>query len=425
MGLPACLPSWMICLALACASASSPAHAQDGGTDLFGPETLSVNGDIRLVAADGEQGWIDGGYGKARFGGGTGGALRVRLEPVEANVVWQPRISWALTGTVIATAQHGQQHAADLSEAFLTYKPLLGQTKVAVRAGLLWPPVSLEHSGSDWHVTETITPSAINAWIGEEVKVGAVEATVSAPLGTHRVAATLALFGWNDTAGTLLALRGWALHDEKVTAFGLQPLPPLSGFWARVQAPRTRPVLEIDHKPGWYAKLSWSPTQAIEIQAFRYDNRGNPEEMTSARQWGWYTEFDALAGVAVLRSVEFKAQAMRGRTQMGFVNASTGLIWVDTKFEAAYLMATRHFARGSMSLRAEAFDTRNAGSKLGATWNEDGWALTGAVRRELGPHLSVLGEIAHIDSRKDERASIGLATRQTQTVAQLGARLHF
>jgi len=416
---------WRIGLAVAVAAASVPARAQDGGTDLFGPETLSVNGDIRLVAADGEQAWIDGGFGKARFGGATGGELKVRPEPVEADLVWQPRIGWALTGTVVATVQHGQQHPVDLSEAFVTYKPLLGQTKIAVRAGLFWPPVSLEHSGSDWHVTDTITPSAINAWIGEEVKVGGVETTVSAPLGAHRVAVTLALFGWNDTAGTLLALRGWTLHDEKVTAFGLQPLPRLSGFWARVQAPGTRPVLEIDHKPGWYAKLSWSPTQAIEVQAFRYDNRADPEAMTSARQWGWYTEFDALAAVAALPAVEFKAQAMRGRTQMGFVNASTGLIWVDTKFEAAYLMATHHFARGSISVRAEAFGTRNSGSKLGANWNEDCWALTGGVRRELGPHLTVLGEIEHIDSRKQARDTIGVAPHQAQTIAQLAARLHF
>jgi hypothetical protein len=422
MRLPARL-GWMFCFAFASAIASMPARAQDSGTDLFGPETLSVNGDIRLVAVDGGRGWLDGGYGKARFG--SDGALRVRPEPVEANLVWQPRIGWALTGTVVATAQHGQQHAVDLSEAFVTYKPLLGQTRIAVRAGLFWPPVSLEHSGSDWHVTETITPSAINAWIGEEVKLGGVEATASVPLGAHRVAATLAVFGWNDTAGTLLALRGWAVHDEKATAFGLQPLPPQVGFMSYVQAPETRPVLELDHRPGWYAKLSWSPSQALELQALHYDNRGNPEIKTPAKQWGWDTDFDQLAAVVALAPVELKAQAMRGRTRMGITNPATGAVWVDAKFQAAYVMATHHFARGSVSLRAEAFGTRNAGSKLGPAWDEDGWAFTGAVRRELGPHVSLLGEVAHIDSRKDARATIGLAPRQQQTIAQLAARLHF
>ena len=44
---------WRFCLAFASAIASTSACAQDGGTDLLGPETLSVNGEIRLVAADG------------------------------------------------------------------------------------------------------------------------------------------------------------------------------------------------------------------------------------------------------------------------------------------------------------------------------------------------------------------------------------
>ncbi|MEI9926712.1 MAG: hypothetical protein WDN44_02075 [Sphingomonas sp.] len=40
----------------------------------------------------------------------------------------------------------------------MTFKPLLpGPAKVSARAGLFWPAVSLEHSGPEWAVTDTIT----------------------------------------------------------------------------------------------------------------------------------------------------------------------------------------------------------------------------------------------------------------------------
>ena len=52
-----------------------------------------------------------------------------------------------------------------------SFRPMRG-SKIAfsARAGLMWPPVSLEHEGADWHVKDSITPSAINSWIGEEVR---------------------------------------------------------------------------------------------------------------------------------------------------------------------------------------------------------------------------------------------------------------
>ncbi len=138
------------------AAASAPAQAQDG-PELFTAETLSASGDIRLGGADGEASWIDGGYGKTRFDAhDADGKFHVRPWLAEADLVWQPRFTWSLTGNVVVTAQHGQDDPVDISEAALTFKPLVGnRTRVAVRAGLFWPPVSLEHSGPEWAVTNT------------------------------------------------------------------------------------------------------------------------------------------------------------------------------------------------------------------------------------------------------------------------------
>lgn len=408
---------------LAAALLATPALAQSGA-DLFSHETIHASGDVRVVGVDGERSWLGEGFGKGRFGGGNG-EVRARPELAEGALIWQPRFSWSLGATVVAVAQQGQEHPIDLSEAMLTLKPLMaGATKVSARAGLFWPPVSMEHGHADWQVEETVTPSAINSWIGEEVKVGAIEGTVSTPLGAGRIAATAAVFGLNDTSGTLLAYRGWALHDEKATAFGRQPLPRLAAFDPLFQAPRTRPVLEVDRRPGWYAGLAWSPGQSVELRALHYDNRGDPQAISRALQWGWQTRFDSLGAAVKLGPVSLSAQAMNGRTEMGYRDVRPDRRWVDVRFRSAFLLATHRLSRGSISARVEAFGTRSRGTILDRGASEDGWALAGAVRRDIGRHVSVLAEVLHIDSTREDRRELGVTPQQKQNQLQLALRLH-
>lgn len=245
-------------------------------------------------ASIGERSWLDGGFGKTRFGPDDRD-FTVLPRAVEADAIWHPAITWSLDATLAVVAQDGQEKPVDLSEAYLSWRRSPhGDFRLGVRAGYFWPPISQEHSGPEWQVTDTITPSAINSWVGEEVKVAGLEATASLPLGGHRAYATVALFGANDTAGTLLSFRGWALHDEKATFFSEQALPPLDDFMRDAQASRTRPAKELDNRPGWYARLAWSPVDGVALYAFYYDNRGDPEAVDDYLQWGWRTRFANL-----------------------------------------------------------------------------------------------------------------------------------
>src|SRR6478735_5771094 len=110
---------------------------------------------------------------------------------------------------------------------------------------LSWLPVSLEHEGSNWLVTDTITPSAINSWVGEEVKVLGLEGKLETAFGEHQVALTGAAFVHDDMSGTLLSYRGWALHDVRLATNSDLPLPPLSASTAPYQAPYTSPSYEM------------------------------------------------------------------------------------------------------------------------------------------------------------------------------------
>src|SRR4051795_7461114 len=201
---------------------ASPASAESS-LKLFSPDTLELVGEFRVVAVDGEKSWVDGGYGKLRSSGG-GDDFRVRPQLGNVNLIWQPQFTWSLSAVVVGTLQGGDRTEAGLSQAYLTFKPMRGsKLAFSARAGLMWPPVSLEHEGADWHVEDSITPSAINTWIGEEVRPVAVEGSLAADVGQHKLRATAALMAANDTAGTLLTFRGWALHDRMTLAFHRQP----------------------------------------------------------------------------------------------------------------------------------------------------------------------------------------------------------
>jgi len=404
---------------------ATPAHAADPSE--MGLLTGYANFD--LAAADGPRAWLDdrsglGGTGKARFGNPNGDGLRVRPYITEAGLVVQPDFGWSLSGLVSVIAQHGQDKAVDVSEAYLRWRPLpLGAVRMNVRAGVFYPPVSLEHGGGEWPVVETVTPSAINSWIGEEVKVGGVEANFSTMIGEHRLSFTAAGFELNDTAGTLLTFRGWALHDEKATLFGNQPLPAMAAAIRGAQARETRPMIDLDHHIGWYAKLSWAPPGPFQIQYFHYDNRADPQVLNEDLQWGWRTRFDHLGATLDLDGrTRLTAQGIDGTTIMGFRGAG-GLRWIDMHYRSAFLLGTRQLSKGSASGRIEAFSTHNHGSRVLSNDDETGWAATVAARWPLMRHATLLAEALHIESRREARLREGLDPHQNQNIVRLALRL--
>src|SRR6059058_4047477 len=257
---------------LGCALAALCANPAEAQTRLFTPDTFEITGDLRLVVVDGEKSWVDGGFGKLRSG--SDGELRVQPQLGNVSLIWKPQFSWSLGAVVVGALQGGQHTQAGLSQSYLTFRPMRSdRVGFSARAGLMWPPVSLEHEGADWHVKDSITPSAINSWIGEEVRPVAIEGTLATSLGEHKLRATAALFAANDTAGTLLTFRGWALHDRMTLAFRRQPLPALKDDVGSYQAPFTHPLLDVGRgfarRPGYYANLVWQPPIPVRFELFR------------------------------------------------------------------------------------------------------------------------------------------------------------
>ena len=415
-------------LPLGCALASlcpSPAAASD--LRLFTPDTWEVSGDVRLVAVDGEKSWLEGGFGKLRYG--SNGDLSVRPRLGNADLVWQPQFTWSLSATVVGSLQGGPRMQAGLSQAYLSFRPTRTSngTSFSARAGLMWPPVSLEHEGADWHVVDSITPSAINTWIGEEVRPVAAEGTVGADFGSDKLRATAAILAANDTSGTLLTFRGWALHDRTTLAFNRWPLPPIDTPMGDMQAPFTHPLADLHggfaHRPGYYAKLAWALPAPVRVELFRYDNLARPTIVNQDLEWGWRTKFDDVGLVADLGGgAQFKAQALQGRTHMGY--AINSARWVDDRFRSAFALVTRPFGVFAITARGDVFDTRNRGSLIDDDYDETGWSAMIAGKREW-KHVTGLVELLHVSSRREDRDDLGLTPRQNQTQLQAELRIHW
>ena len=393
---------------------------------LFTSDAFELTADGRLVAVGGEKSWVDDGFGKLRSGDDDD--LRVQPQLGNVSLAWQPQFTWSLGAVVVGEIEGGQRTEAGLSQAYLTFRPMRSDRMAfSARVGLMWPPVSLEHEGADWHVKDSITPSAINSWIGEEVRPLAAEGTVAASLGAHKLRATGALIAANDTSGTLLTFRGWALHDRTTLAFNRQPLPPLDPAIAGYQAPYTHPLLDVGpgfaHRPGYFAKLAWQPPAPVRIELFRYDNGANPEAVDAHLEWGWRTRFNDLGLVANLGSgMELKAQAMQGRTKMGYPD--NGRRWIDNRFRAGYVLLTRPFGSYSATARVDAFGTRNHGSDVDSEYDEHGWSAMLAGKRDWR-HFSGLVEMLHVWSDNPSREHAGLPFRQGQTQLQAEVRMHW
>src|SRR5947209_6422321 len=412
---------------LGCALAAlwaTPATAQSA-LKLFNPDSFEFSGDMRLVALDGETSWTDGDFGK--FRSGSDGDFRVQPQLGNVNLVWKPQFTWSLGATVVGSIQGGQRTQAGLSQAYLSYRPMRGsKLALSARAGLMWPPISLEHEGADWHVKDSITPSAINSWIGEEVRPLAAEATLATGVGQSKFRATVALFAANDTAGTLVTFRGWALHDRTTLAFNRQPLPPL-GELTGYQAPFTHPLIDLHNgfaaRPGYYAKLGWQLPVPVRVELFRYDNRANPQDVNLAPEWGWHTQFDDVGVVADLGAgAELKAQALEGRTRMGYPMPHRR--WIDNRFRAAFVMLTKPVGKIGIAARADLFDTHNRGSLFDDEYNEHGWSAMIAAKREWR-HYTGLVELLHVWSDSPVREHANEQPRQGQTQLQAELRIHW
>lgn len=376
--------------------------------------------DLRAVSPPSQTSWDDGGLGKARYGRDDGGA-RVGAAVLDAS--WQ--VTPALSAAATLQYQPDEQRHVDVLDAYLRYRPAsVTPWRWSMKVGSFFAPVSLENEGVGWTSLWTITPSAINSWVGEELRTTGGEFSIE-HRGTNTFQAGFALFGNNDPAGELLATRGWSLSDLTSGLRASVREPDAYAPTARASVPvEYRPFDEIDHRPGWYADASWDSPAYGKIVLLRYDNRADPERYERYRDrkvFAWHTRFWSLGASTRVGDVALIAQAMDGDTAFEPVPE----LYLDTHFRSAFLLAGWERGAWRPALRLDLFSLRQTPSSLPDPLSEHGNALTAALNWRPNDRLRITGEWLRIDSTRDQRTLEGLAPRQIDRQVQVSARMWF
>jgi hypothetical protein len=380
----------------ATALVAAPASAQDDRHEFYFDATagyVSASTDLRA--------WTEGGFSKLRYDDDGFKVFRLFGE-------YHGRISPTLRAHVVADYVDDASGGLDLTEAALDWRPIpRSRNQQQVRFGAFYPGFSLENGDKGWQSPFTYSYSAINTWIGEEIRPFGAEWSMRRRLEGHRSAHELrgfaSAFYGNDPAGTLLFWRGWALHDRQSRLNDELEIPPMP-YQTRPQ--QLSPFMETDHRPGFYAGLEWRYARRALVQFARYDNRADPFSFSDG-QWGWGTDFDHLA-VQVDLPAQFGVifQWMDGTTEWLTAAQPNGTRLpmsqhVHDRFESQFLMLTRTFgAKHRVAVRYDTFSIERPAA-VPVLYSDDGDAWTLSYRMEPTERFSGGIEWLRVDSRRD------------------------
>jgi hypothetical protein len=368
--------------------------------------------DLRWVHATGVTSYLNGGQGILRFD-----PSHEDLQLGRAFIAPRLRVSDIVSlHAVIDTYADHDRNPVDLSEFWAEVRPFpTSPMRWHARVGAFHMPVSLENRGAGWSDVYSITPSALNTWIGEEFR------TIGAEVGARWLGASseylgdfgfvAAVYGWNDDAGALLADRGFALTDRPSTLFGGVGRPPITFYH------------EIDHNPGYYTGLVWRHHDRLEVRVLHYDNRADTTDSTLAGGSAWHTRFSSV-GARWEPSLHwtFIAQYLDGSTAVGDDDEYDQL---HMKYHAAYGLASFDWGPDRLTLRFDHFGTHQTSGSSEPLHDQTGHAWTAALSQDLGGDWQAVAEWIRATSWFPLRTEYGIDPSQVESQLQIAIRYRF
>jgi hypothetical protein len=375
--------------------------------------------DFRMIVPSDHESWMAGELGKLRYGANnTSPDFRFAELVGQGVALITPEIM--VMGVVRIEPE--QVTFLDVLEGFIRYRPVsTGAFRWSIKAGAFFAPIALENTDIGWTSPWTLTPSAINSWIGEELRTIGVEPMIEYRTEARRISAYAALYGWNDPAGVLVADRGWAMHD-RFTGLIDKPREPdviASAIGAPVPL-RTWEFLEIDDKPGWYAGAAWDENSLGHLDVLFYNNETDPTR-TRKNAVGWRTRFWNVGLRTEIGNVTLLAQGMTGETFI-WPNA---FYFSDTNFESAYLLAGWQIDQDwRVAGRFDWFQTAEYHPVPSPYLSEHGTSLTFAVNYLPNDWLRLTGEYVRVNSTRTQRILEGDAPKAIENQLQVSARFY-
>lgn len=383
------------------------------------PSTLRYGIEVGAVDSSALPTWVDGSVGKFVQ---HDGELTLRAYAEHSR-----RLTDTVSSHLVLEASGDRLgDPVNATEAYLHWRPIpRSNTRYRFRFGAVYPDLSLENTRPGWRSPYTLNYSAINAWVAEELRATGVEVTTISKLPAlgpqHRLIFKASAFGWNDPAGSILAWRGWSIHDRQ-SRFGdklpLQPLPlnrPGEMFGA--QADVVEPFKEIDNRAGYSISAEWRVRGRLTAKGMHYDNRGDPEVLKDG-QYAWDTRFNTLgARLALPRDTTFVAQWLRGNTAMGPL--MSGAHAVDNDFESYFLLLSRRLDNHRVTLRYDRFSVDDVDTIAADNNNESGRSWTAAHRYRFSDRLHAAMEWSRVKTTRPGWAFNGFDTTETERLFQI------
>jgi hypothetical protein len=384
------------------------------------PALVAANGfdasaDVLAVASDGTRSFLDNGLGDLRFDAHHEG---IQLD--HARLGYRGDLAETVHFTVEAISYADRQgNPLDLTAAFAELRPFPhGPWRSRLKVGAFYAPISMENRLPGWRSAYSNSPSAINTWVGEELRTFGAEYTLDW-LGRQRghdweLSAGGSLFGWNESAGQLMSERGWAIHDRQATLFG------------KIGQPNAAPIAdqrlltaEGDHRAGYYVDASAKYLDTLELRALHYDNRADLAEFSVTRNnFPWLTRFNS-AGLAwtPTRHWTVISQWLRGKTCV----VSQSICW---DFASEFLLASWSSGPNRLTARYDRFDmTQIASEEDEDGYSDHGHAWTFGYRRDINRHWSATLEFLQIDSVFPLRGDFGAPSAAVERELELAVRL--
>lgn len=379
--------------------------------------SFDASADLLAVSSNGTPSFLDNGLGDLRFDSNHQGLqidnLRFGYRGAVAEIVHFD----------VEAVSYADRHSnpIDLTEAFAELRPFPhGSWRSRLKVGAFYAPISMENRLQGWRSAYSMSPSAINTWVGEELRTFGAEYDLDW-LGRQRghdweFGIGGSLYGWNESAGQLMAERGWAIHDRQATLFG------------RIGQSDSQTIhdqrllgSEGDDRIGYYVDGTARYRDTLELRALHYDNRGDTSVFSPAgHQHPWLTQFDS-AGLRWTPTHQWTAisQWLSGRTCVGLFGED--YCW---HYDSEFLLLSWQLGPNRLSGRYDRFEMHQSGpdDDIGAVTDRGhGWMLS--YQRDINRHLSLALEFLQVDSSFNGRLEIGQPAIASERQLELAARL--
>ena len=376
------------------------------GTPLFAQSTFDVTGYVaaRGVNATGPPSWLEKGFGRLEAGGDRDDFFA----SAHVGIDWEPSkyFNVHVSGTARRDPEQFGGSQGGVVEAYVDGRAIFGLDEVRLRAGQFFLPTSRENKDALWASPYTVNFSALNTWIGQEVRPIGLDLDYGHTTDRgHVISAGATLFRGNDTMGTLLAWRGWTIGDRLSTYGEVLPLPPIGSldtFFFRQRDDGTKPFgPDLDGKTGYAGRVRYSVPPRIQVQYTFVDNRGDRDLYRG--EYAWDTTFH-LIGLEYgdPDDLSFAAEYMDGTTEMGLFS-----VYVEAGFHAAYALVSEKTGRNRWTARYEIFGTEELDFTEGESNDESGRAWTLTWMFDLTPSVRTALEFTQVSGDRPAAQQYG------------------